>query len=199
MLGNLGYIEAASGDPDAARRHLAEALRIDRTYKDRSTIVHQAFNLGLAEYMGGAPDAARALFAESLDLARRTGTRPNAGYALLGLALANQGGADPGWPARLHGAADHTLADVGHTLGPLEARLADQDRERLRAAMGDEEFEAEYAAGRALDPEQVLAGLRRTNAVAGPAQVQPQAQAAGPGQDVTALTPRELDVLRLVA
>jgi DNA-binding NarL/FixJ family response regulator len=65
--------------------------------------------------------------------------------------------------------------------------------------MGDEEFEADYAAGRTLDPEQVLARLRATDTAAGPAQVQAQAQAAGPSQNVTALTPRELDVLRLVA
>jgi predicted ATPase/DNA-binding CsgD family transcriptional regulator len=199
MLGNLGYLEATAGDLDAARRHLTEALDISRTYNDASAIVYQAFNLGLAEYMGGAPHAAGTLFAESLELAGRMGNRAYVAYGLLGLALAGPGGADPGWSARLHGASDHTLADVGHTLEPLEARLADRDRERLRAALGDEKFEAEYAAGRALDPEQLLAELQRTDTSAGPAPGPACAQAARPGQDVTALTPRELDVLRLVA
>jgi ATP/maltotriose-dependent transcriptional regulator MalT len=199
VLGNLGYSGLAAGELDAARRHLAESLDIARTYNDRAAIVYQAFNLGLAEYLRGELDAAGTLFTESLDLARRAGMRSNAAEALLGLALADRGGADPAWPARLHAAADHTLAEVGHTLAPLEVRLAARDRERLRAAMGDEEFEAEYAEGRVLDPEQVLAGLRRTDTVAAPTQVQPQAQAAGSGQDATVLTPRELDVLRLVA
>ena len=80
-------------------------------------------------------------------------------YALIGLAMAGHGGADPGWSARLHGAADQALADLGHALEPLEARLADLDRQRLRAAMGAEAFEAEYAAGRALDLAGVLAAL----------------------------------------
>ena len=71
--------------------------------------------------------------------------------------MAGRGGADPGWSARLHGAADQALADLGHALEPLEARLADLDRQRLRAAMGAEAFEAEYAAGRTLDSAQVLA------------------------------------------
>jgi len=56
----------------------------------------------------------------------------------------------PGPVRALHGAADQALADPGETLQPLEARLAELDRQRPRAAMGAEAFEAEYAAGRAL-------------------------------------------------
>ena len=60
--------------------------------------------------------------------------------------------------------------------------------------MGEEAFDAEYAAGRALDPAQVLAELGHMDAAAG----QPQ-DAAASGEDVALLTPRELDVLKLVA
>jgi non-specific serine/threonine protein kinase len=195
MLGNLGNYELAAGDLDAARRHLAEAVNIARTLNDRNAMVPQTFNLGLAEYLGGSPEAAGALFAESLDSARRAGLRTMIAYALLGLALARRSGADPGWSTRLHGAADQALADLGAALEPLEARLAGQDREELRVAMGDEAFEAEYAAGRALDVAQVLAALGRTGAAAG----QPRAAWAGSGEAVTVLTPREMDVLKLVA
>jgi DNA-binding CsgD family transcriptional regulator len=96
------------------------------------------------------------LFAETLDLARRMGMKRHTAYALLGLALAGRGGAGPAWSARLHGAADRAVADLGHPVEPLEARLAGLDRQRLRAAIGDEAFEAEYAAGRVLDPAQAL-------------------------------------------
>ena len=193
MLGNLGYYELSAGDLDAARRHLAESHDIARPLNDRYSIVHTTFNLGLAEYLGGSPDAAGALFAESLDLAQRTGMRAMMAYALLGLALAGRGGTGPGWSARLHGAADQALADLGHALQPLEERLAGQDRQRLRAAMGDEAFEAEYAAGRTLDPAQVLAALGRTDTAVG------QARPAVPCEAASALTARELDVLKLVA
>jgi DNA-binding CsgD family transcriptional regulator len=193
MLGNLGNFELSAGDLDAARTHLAESLDIARTLNDRDGIVHQTFNLGLAEYLTGSPGAAGALFAESLDLARRTGMKANMAYALLGLALAGRDGADPGWSARLHGAAHQALADLGHPVEPLEARLAGLDRQRLRAAMGDGAFEADYAAGRTLDTAQVLALLGPTDAAAG------QAPVAGSGEAVTMLTPRELDVLKLVA
>jgi non-specific serine/threonine protein kinase len=193
MLGNLGYGQLSAGDLDAARGHLAEALDIARTLNNRIGLVYGTFNLGLAKYLDGSPQAAGILFAESLDLARRTGARAQAAYALLGLALAGHGGDGPGWAARLHGAADQVLADLGETLEPLEARLAGQDRERLRAAMGDAAFDAEYAAGRTLNAPQVLAMLKSAGTAAR------QAPPTESGEAETRLTPRELDVLRLVA
>jgi non-specific serine/threonine protein kinase len=191
-LGNLGYFESSAGDLDAARRHIAESLDIFRALNDRDGIAYTTFNLGLAEYLGGSPGAAQALFAESLDLTRRMGMKRQAAYALIGLALVGSG-ADPGRSARLHGAADQALADLGHALEPLEERLAGLDRQRLRAAMGAEAFEAEYAAGRTLDAAEVLAGLGRKDAAAG------QARVAASGEAASVLTPRELDVLKLVA
>ena len=156
------------------------------------------FNLGLAEYLGGSPGAAEALFAESLDLARRMGMKGAMAYALIGLAMAGHGGADPGWSARLHGAADQALADLGHALEPLEERLAGLDRQRLRAAMGAEVFEAEYAAGRALDlARRLLAARGPRGATAGALASEPDATVSG--QAASVLTPRELDVLKLVA
>ena len=214
-LSNLGSIELAAGDLDAAHRHLHESLDIARALNARDDTVYGTFNLGLAEYLGGSPGAAEALFAESLDLARRMGMKAHMAYALLGLAMAGQGGADPGWSARVHGAADQALADLGLAVEPLEARLADLDRQRLRAAMGTEAFEAEYTAGHTLDPAQVLAAIGPTDAAAGQARVTYQAwpgmqteragalgsgsDAAVSGEAVTVLTPRELDVLKLVA
>jgi DNA-binding CsgD family transcriptional regulator len=202
MLGNLGNFELSSGDLDAARRHLAEALDIAREL-NRYGLVYLTFNLGLAEFLGGSPGAAEARFAESLELARRAQMKEAAAYALIGLALAGRGGADPGWSARLHGAADRAFADLGRALQPLEARLADRDRQRLRAEMGDGAFAAEYAAGRTLDlahaAHQVRQRLRPGGAVppAGAPQTEPDAAVAG--TTVTLLTPRELDVLKLVA
>ena len=188
-LGNLGYQELAAGDLDAARTHLAESLDIARALNDRDGITYQTFNLGLAEYLGGSPGAAGASFAESLNLARRMGMKRQTAYALIGLAMAGHGKAGPSWSARLHGTADQAMADLGETLEPLEGRLADLDRQQLRAAMGDAAFEAEYAAGRTLD----IAALGHKDAAAG----QPRAGASD--EAVTVLTVRELDVLRLVA
>jgi predicted ATPase/DNA-binding CsgD family transcriptional regulator len=190
---NLSDYEMSAGDLEAARRHLAESLDIARALSNRIGAMYATFNLGLTEYLSGSPAKAEALFAESLDMARRTGMKAMVAYALIGLALAGRGGADPGWSARLHGAADQVLADLSHALEPVERRLADLDRERLRAAMGAEAFDAEYAVGRRLDLAQVVAALGRQDAADG--------QAGVPASDAAAamLTPRELDVLKLVA
>jgi len=196
MLNNLSDYELWTGDLDAARRHQAESLDIARALNNRHGALYGTFNLGLTEYLGGSLGAAEALFAESLDIARRMGMKASIAYALLGLAMVGRGGADPSWSARLHGAADQALADLGHALEPVEARLADLDRQRLRAAMGDGAFDAEYAAGRALDPAQVLATLGRAGAAAAPVS---EPDADMPGEAASVLTPRELDVLRLVA
>jgi DNA-binding CsgD family transcriptional regulator len=190
-LGSLGTYELSAGDLDAARRHLAESLDIARALNARDDIVYEAFNLGLAEYLDGSPGAAEALFAESLDLARRAGMKAVMAYALIGLAMADYGRADPGRSARLHGAADQALADLGHALEPLEARLADQDRRRLRAAMGTEAFDAEYAAGRTLDPALAMDTAAEQ---AGPAAQAPLDRLARFG-----LTEREREVLSLLA
>jgi DNA-binding CsgD family transcriptional regulator len=159
---------------------------------DRHSTVVQKFNLGLAEYLGGSKVAAEALFRESLDLARRVGMRRSTVYALIGLALADDGQAGPAWSARMHGAADQALSDMRHVLEPLEARLAELDRQQLRASMGAAAFEAEYAAGRALGLAGVLAGLRPRDAARQP-------RAAESSRAASVLTPRELDVLKLVA
>jgi predicted ATPase/DNA-binding CsgD family transcriptional regulator len=200
LLGSLGSTELWAGDLDGARAHLVESLDISRVLGDRHSIVIQTFNLGLAEYLSGSQDAAGALFCESLDLARRMGMKRSSAYALIGLALAGQGGADHGWSARLHGAAAQALADLGHALEPLENRLADLDRQRLRAAMGTEAFDAEYAAGRALDlataAHQAMEGIREARGAAVPVN---EPNSAVSGEALTVLTPRELDVLRLVA
>jgi len=186
-LGNLGYYELSAGDLEAARGNLAESLDIFRALNHRDGIVYQAINLGLAEYLSGSPRAAEALFAESFDLAQRMGMRGSAPYALIGLAI-TASEADPGWSARLHGAADQALAAQGRIVEPLEGRLADLDRQRLRAAMGDEAFDTEYAAGRTLD----LAALGHWDTAAGQ-------EPTVSGGAATVLTPRELDVLKLVA
>ncbi len=105
--------------------------------------------------MSASPGTAENLFAESFDLARRARMRSSTAYALICLAMAASG-ADMGRSARLHGAADQALAILGETIEPTEGQLRDLDCQRLRAAMGTEAFEAEYAAGRTLTAEQII-------------------------------------------
>ena len=130
-------------------------------------------------------------------------------YALIGLAMAGHGGADPGWSARLHGAADQALADLGHALEPLEGRLADLRPPAPARRDGRRGLRGRIRRGPRPRPG---AGARR-----GPAHGEPagghgspgcqrsagalvsEPDAAASGEAASVLTPRELDVLKLVA
>jgi tetratricopeptide (TPR) repeat protein len=157
MLGNLGYVELSIGDIDTARGHLLESLDMARELNDHYGVVYETFNLGLASYLSGSPDAAADLFVESLHLAKRMQMKQSIAYALIGVAMAGSGADGMSRSARLHGAAEQALTALGETIEPLEGGLRDRDCGRLRSAMGAEAFGAEYAAGRALTFEQVLA------------------------------------------
>jgi len=156
VLCNLAYGEMGAGELASARTHLAESLRITRELKDLDGVVVNTFNLGLVEYLDGSMDTAASLFAESLDLARRWFIRANIGYGMLGLAMTRGGPAEADRSARLHGAADEALEALGESTAAVERQLRDADRERLRAAMGADAFEAGYAAGRALTTEEAI-------------------------------------------
>jgi hypothetical protein len=157
MLGNLGYVELSIGDIDIARGHLLESLDMARELNDHYGVVYETFNLGLASYLSGSLDAAADLFVESLHLAKRMQMKQSIAYALIGVAMAGSGADGMSRSVRLHGAAEQALTVLGETIEPLESGLRDRDCGRLRSAMGAEAFEAEYAAGRALTFEQVLA------------------------------------------
>jgi predicted ATPase/class 3 adenylate cyclase len=156
MAGNLGYAELSLGDLDGARTHLLESLDIARALNDQYGVVYNTFNLGLAEYLNGSLPAAEAFFTESLDLAVRMRMTASTAYALIGLAMANTSQARTSRSARLHGAADHALAELGETLEPLERGLRDLDCQRLRAAMGNQAFDAEYTTGKSVTTDEVL-------------------------------------------
>jgi predicted ATPase/class 3 adenylate cyclase len=147
MLGNLGYCELSTGELESARSHLEESLEIARSLNDRYGVVYETFNLGLAACLSRSPREAERLFGESLELAWRIGMKASVAYALIGVAIAGEEAAKE-LRARLHGAADEALMALGETLEPLEAALRDVARERLRAALGTDAYNSEYAAGR---------------------------------------------------
>jgi predicted ATPase/class 3 adenylate cyclase len=168
VLSNLAYDEVAAGKLEPARAHLNESLGIHRELKDKHGVVYASLNLGIAEYLSGSQAAAAGLFAESLQLARRLFLSEGMGYALLGLAMIRDSPEAADRSARLHGAADNALDSLGRTPQPLETQLRDADRERLRAAMGTQAFEAGYAAGRALTIEEAIEmALREKSPVGG--------------------------------
>jgi len=164
-LSVLGYLELLSGDLDAGRAHLEEAAAIARLVSSLQSAYAQT-NLTLAALLqGDIPGALRAQ-AGSARLFEEVGARAGIPYGLLGVGLCLTATGNLESAAEIHGAADALLEALGQVFEPLEGKLREQDRSRLRQALGEEAFGSAYQAGRLLSSSQAieLAELELTRA-----------------------------------
>jgi DNA-binding CsgD family transcriptional regulator len=135
---------------------------------------------------------ARELYEESLALAIEVGRKELVASSLEGLAgiIADQG--EPAWAAQLWGAAESLRTAIGVSVAPVE--LADYERAMAaaREQLGEKTFEARWAEGREMTPEQAIAA----RGVGSVSSMVPKA--ASTPVYVARLTAREVEVLRLV-
>jgi tetratricopeptide (TPR) repeat protein len=131
VLEQIGLAELTAGNIATAREHLEEAARLGDELGIAESKLSVWLNLGLAALLDGDNRQARALFTDVLPLARDT-EKTAIPYALLGPALTTTAD-DPEQAARLHGTVDRLLAESGMGFEPLEARLRQQDHQRLKS------------------------------------------------------------------
>ncbi len=136
---------------------------------------------------------AHTLHEESLAAASSTVNPWVLAFSLEGLAGMAVAQGTPAWAARLWGAAEVLRKTAGAPMPALWRPDYDRAVAAARAALGEQGFSALWAEGRTLPLDQVLAE-REPLPKSSPARTAgpPPASAAG-------LTPRELDVLRLLA
>ena len=146
-LDNIGILELAAGNLKAARSRIAEALEIFRELGDLHETIAVSVNLGLVCYLEQDRENAARLFTDAVRAVGRGGDAEILALALLGLALTR---IETETAARLHGAADVVLEQLGFSLEPLESRLRERDHARLRKALGDDSFQSAYTTGHAL-------------------------------------------------
>jgi non-specific serine/threonine protein kinase len=160
----------------------------------------------LAEIARDRGDVARAatLYRESLGLCWDQRDQWGLVEALVGLAdiAGSRGQAEAA--VRLFGAADAVGEAIGLRLQPYVRARHDRALAAARAALGAEAFAAAWTAGRALPLVQAVAEATAVSRAGGPAApgAAPRAAVApppGPVGDTAGLTPRELEVLRLLA
>jgi predicted ATPase/class 3 adenylate cyclase/DNA-binding CsgD family transcriptional regulator len=188
----LGQVALDRGDIAKAGSLAEESVLLWRDMGDRAGTV---WSIGLLARVAGSRGdypAARALYEEGLALAKEIGDKQNIASYLEGLAqiVALQG--EQLWAARLWGAAS-ALREAIHThLPPAERADYERSVAAARGSLGEKDFVAAWAQGRAMTPEQALA-----------AQVSEVISAEPPAQPLPTypdgLTAREVEVLRLVA
>ena len=142
---NAGVHALRVGDIPAARAHLEAAVQASRANGQNSDRV--AINLGWVRRLDGDHDGARSSFEDALRMSRRSGERFGIAYAVLGLACL---AADAGEWSRacvLHGIAQAALDRTGEPWQEPEAGYRRESLAQVRAHLGQEQSERDYARG----------------------------------------------------
>jgi non-specific serine/threonine protein kinase len=187
----LGELARAQGDLARAAALYEESLVYLRQLGRPKQAGHVLYNLGQIAVERGDGQRAAALFAEALELASQRGERRGLVLCLAGVAAvaALQGQADRA--ARYFGAMEALMEAAGVALEPLDRASYQRHRAAVRTKLGDSAFSIAHALGQSPLPEQAAAealAFAREAATAAPS----------PGPTPFGLSPRELEVLRLL-
>ena len=188
----LGYVAAIQGDDDAAEAWFSEALEQARAIGSPLWVAGALEALGTCARERGDLDQAARLFGESLALLGQRGNPLLVANCLKSLGAVAGVAGDPQQAARLLGAAEALRERHGVAVYPTELPRLERASAPARARLSDAAFTAAWAAGRTLPVEQaIVEALQVADDVASGRK--PDTRAAH------GLTPRELEVLRLVA
>ena len=158
-IDNLGTAAHDLGNDEVALRHLTEAREINVRLGNRGNIAMNDLHLSILEAEGGSAHEARRRLHDAFSVYEEIGFLHYATECFEAAALvANQVGA-PAEAAYALGAAAHVHGELTNRPVGFMVRLRDREAAAARAALGDEAFEAAYAAGLGVPVE---AAIRHT-------------------------------------
>jgi non-specific serine/threonine protein kinase len=196
VLNRLGHEAYELGDWSRAEPVLEDALERWRRLGNPWGICVVLGKLADVAQARGDDARAAALYRESLDYWRGHGNDLGTVEILTGLArLAAKG--SPEGAVRLFATAEAVQRRIGLTPAPALRAKNERALAAARSTLGEEAFAAAWAAGKDLSLEQAVAEAQTVTADAGraaPADHDPSPSSAAGG-----LSPRELEVLKLVA
>jgi predicted ATPase/DNA-binding SARP family transcriptional activator len=155
----LGTALLLQGDYKEARRSFEDGLAFGRRIRDGLGICNALFSLAQLELAGGDYDAASSRFAEGIAPSLEWGDRGNIAYILEGLGVAAGARGDAIMSARLNGASEAMISDMGlrgHTYYQPDRALYERINAGVRSSLGDAAFEAALTEGRIMAPEQAI-------------------------------------------
>ena len=197
-LAYLGVADYAQGDYANAAARFAEGLALARAIEDLFLVAQMLGDAGHVALARGQLESAAIWYEEALDLHQRLAAYWDVGWCLAGFAGMGAAIEQPDRAARLYGAAMALHATDRAPMRPSVQQTYDRILEPVRRALGAAGWEAACAAGAALTLDEaiaeayaVVADIRISTALA---------DAATPAtSSAYGLTPREVEVLRLVA
>jgi non-specific serine/threonine protein kinase len=190
----LGQIVYRRGHHARAEGVYRDALEAQRQAGDTTSTAMTLASLAQAARAGGDLDRATAYGLESLALARTVGVPMLPADVLIELAAVQAERGDYARAARWCGAAAAYMDSIAQPLSPVGRPDHDLVVAAARNRLGEAAFRAVYAAGRNLPLDEAIA-----EAVAVVGQDAAIAEVADRGDAQRPLSPREVDVLRLVA
>jgi predicted ATPase/DNA-binding CsgD family transcriptional regulator len=184
----------ALGDHGRAERLAKRGLELAREVGDAGVTGTPLYILASLAHASGDNVRARGVFGEAVEIGVQVWDWSNVAYCMEGLAslAASEGGMERA--ARLWGAAEAMLEDT-RVMADVHAPVRSLNQGRIgaaRTALGEAAFEAAWAEGRAMTPEEAVAyALDPT----------PAAEVSSPDHPAGGriLTAREVEVLSLVA
>ncbi len=145
---NLGVIALDEGDYPEAQAMFEDVLAIHRRNESVEGIGTALLNLGVVHYALGEHEASLRAFEEARECFEEVGFRAHVAHALQGFAAYAASEGRFGDAARLLGQARAELDEIGAPEGDFAQDMVDWTKEQARAALGDDAFEAAYAADR---------------------------------------------------
>jgi predicted ATPase len=160
----LGMTAYTQGRYTEARRLLEEGVTMTRgSFNEFNSAVGLAYLGHVARDLGDAAEAAR-LYRESLIYSQPLRERLRIAWAFEGLGTLREacGGAEQA--VRALGAAAALREAIGSPMFPQERAIVEYSVQELRATLGEENFQANWATGQAMTLEQAIANaLRETD------------------------------------
>jgi predicted ATPase len=171
IANNQSVLNRRAGDFRAAADLGERAVALSRQAGDQRGLCVTLKALAEAEWSLGDRARARASLAESLSVARDLGFREVLVEVIYDLACLSADAGDHGWTAALLGVAQREATFGWIPEDDATAREYEQAATGARRALGDEEFEKVFAAGRAMPLDAVL-DYTQTGPLAAPADAE---------------------------
>jgi DNA-binding CsgD family transcriptional regulator len=200
-LQNWGWTALLRGDPERATVLIEEAVELARERRRgfMGLLSRSLDNLGWAALLGGELGRARAQFGENLVLSQELGDKGTLLMSLEGLACVAGAEGEAERAARLFGAAESLQEALDYRLVPQERALLEPYRSSVRSRLGVATWEGAVAEGDAMGLDRAIAYALPNEKPSGhPSPVLSRPSASSTPEYPAGLSPRELEVLRLV-
>jgi non-specific serine/threonine protein kinase len=201
-LASLGYLAHFNGDYERAVELHEQGLVLCREAGDKSATGGALIYLGHEVAGLGEYERMRALLDEGLRLFGEVGSSHGVADCLAVYGKAAYAQERWEWATVLFGLAKTLLDAIGLPLEPpsnTDLSEYEQDVDGLRERLGVERFDALWDAARGMTADQAVKYGERQEAVRVPEVPEAAGAASTQGPNTGGLTPREVEVLRLVA